>query len=170
MMMAKMAAGSTAKGKKVRDARDFDDDCRQALHIGVDGRCGIPAAAFRAAMVGVCRLVNFKMTLAKMSIFVEADTFDQADGTPLVHINGDWERLDMHTRNATGVIDMRIRPMWREWSATVRIRFDADQFAATDVTNLLLRVGEQAGIGEGRSDSKQSCGLGFGHFTIVGAN
>ena len=27
-MMAKMEAGGTAKGKKVRDARDFDQDCK----------------------------------------------------------------------------------------------------------------------------------------------
>jgi len=165
-MMAKMAAGSTSKGKKVREARDFDQDCRDAMHIGVDGKAGVPAGAFRNAMISACRLVGFKMTLAKLSVFVEADTFDAVDGVPLVHVHGDWERLDMHTRNATGVVDIRVRPMWREWWIDLRVKFDEDQFTLTDVSNLLMRAGVQVGIGEGRHERKSSTGLGFGCFRI----
>ena len=166
MMMDKMAAGPTSKGKKVRDARNFDQDCRDAMHVGVDGRAGVPAGAFRNAMISACRLVGFKMTLAKLSVFVQADTFDSVDGVPLVHLNGDWERLDMHTRNATGVVDIRVRPMWREWWIDLRVQFDAEQFTLTDVSNLLMRAGVQVGIGEGRHDSKSSTGLGFGCFRL----
>jgi len=167
-MMSKMEQGSTAKGKRVRDARDFDQDCRDAMHIGVDGKAGVPAGAFRNAMISACRLVGFKMTLAKLSIFVDADTFDAVDGVPLVHLHGDWERLDMHTRNATGVVDIRVRPMWRHWHINLRVKYDADQFTLTDVSNLLMRAGVQVGIGEGRPDSKSSTGLGFGTFEIEG--
>lgn len=170
MMMDKMAAGPTSKGKKVRDARNFDQDCRDAMHVGVDGRAGVPAGAFRNAMISACRLVGFKMTLAKLSVFVQADTFDAVDGVPLVHLNGDWERLDMHTRNATGVVDIRVRPMWREWWIDLRVQFDAEQFTLTDVSNLLMRAGVQVGIGEGRHDSKSSTGLGFGCFRIGDAS
>jgi len=169
-MMDKMAAGSTSKGKKIRDARNFDQDCRDAMHVGVDGRAGVPAGAFRNAMISACRLVGFKMTLAKLSVFVEADTFDAVDGVPLVHLNGNWERIDMHTRNATGVVDIRVRPMWREWWIDLRVQFDAEQFTLTDVSNLLMRAGVQVGIGEGRHDSKSSTGLGFGCFRIGEAN
>ena len=167
-MMSKMEQGSTAKGKRIRDARDFDQDCRDAMHIGTDGKSGVPAGAFRNAMISACRLVGFKMTLAKLSIFVDADTFDAVDGVPLVHLHGDWERLDMHTRNATGVVDIRVRPMWRHWHINLRVKYDADQFTLTDVSNLLMRAGVQVGIGEGRPDSKSSTGLGFGTFEIEG--
>ena len=169
-MMSKMEQGSTAKGKRVRDARDFDQDCKDAMHIGVDGKSGVPAGAFRNAMISACRLVGFKMTLAKLSIFVDADTFDAVDGVPLVHLHGDWERLDMHTRNATGVVDIRVRPMWRHWHINLRVKYDADQFTLTDVSNLLMRAGVQVGIGEGRPDSKSSTGLGFGTFEIEGTH
>jgi hypothetical protein len=57
--------------------------------------------------------------------------------------------------------------MWREWSATLRIQFDADQFQTSDVANLLARAGLQVGIGEGRPDSKKSAGMGFGQFEVV---
>jgi hypothetical protein len=169
-MMDKMAAGSTAKGKKIRDARDFDQDCKDAMHVGIDGKAGVPAGAFRSAMISACRLVGYKMTIAKLSVFVAADTFDAVDGVPLVHLNGNWERLDMHTRNATGVIDIRVRPMWREWWIDLRVQYDEDQFTLSDVSNLLMRAGQQVGIGEGRHDSKSSTGLGFGCFKIEGAD
>jgi hypothetical protein len=59
--------------------------------------------------------------------------------------------------------------MWREWSMALRVRFDADQFSAQDVGNLLARVGAQVGIGEGRADSKSSAGVGWGHFELAQA-
>lgn len=166
-MMSKMASGTQARGKKVRDARDFEEDFRQAMHISTDGWSGIPAGAFRQAMISACRLVGFKMTLAKLSVFVEADGFDAVDGVPLVKLSGDPERIDMAVRNQTGVTDIRVRPMWREWSANVTVAYDNDQFSAQDVTNLMLRVGQQVGIGEGRPDSRMSAGMGWGTFALV---
>lgn len=169
-MKAKMEAGQTAKGKKQREARDFDEDFRQAMHISTDGWVGIPAAALRNACIDVCRMVGFKMTHAKMSIFIEADGLDRVDGTPLVRLDaGDPEKTELAVRNQTGVVDIRVRPMWREWAALVRVRFDADQFTASDVANLLARAGMQVGIGEGRPFSKESNGLGFGLFALASA-
>jgi hypothetical protein len=167
MMREKMLAGSQAKKSKNREARDFDADFEGATHFAPEGWAGIPAPAFRAAMISACRLVGFKMTLAKLSVFAEADGFDADDGSPLIKIEGKREPLEMHVRNQTGVCDLRVRPMWRQWTATVRIRFDEDQFSLTDVTNLMVRVGAQVGIGEGRPDSRESAGLGWGLFRVV---
>lgn len=167
-MMAKQAAGSTAKKGTKRAARDFDEDFRQAQHISSDGWVGVPAAALRNACIDVCRMVGFKMTHAKMSIFVEADGLDSVDGAPLVKLIAKKpERLDMATRNATGVADIRVRPMWREWALKLRVRYDEDQFSASDVANLLSRAGVQVGIGEGRPFSKSSNGLGYGTFELL---
>ena len=167
-MMSKMAAGSTAgKGTK-RKARDFDDDFYQAQHISTDGWVGVPAAALRNACIDVCRMTGFKMTHAKMSLFVEADGLDQVDGQPLVRIDaGEPEKTEMATRNATGVADIRVRPMWRDWKLNVVLRYDADQFTAKDVVNLVARAGIQCGLGEGRPYSKKSNGMGYGTFEIV---
>jgi hypothetical protein len=166
-MMAKMEAGTTAKGKKAREARDFDADFRAAQHISTEGWVGIPAAAFRNAMIDACRTVGFAMTKARMSVFVEADGFDAVDGAPLVRlIAGEPERTEMAVRNQTGVVDVRIRPMWRDWQADVRIRFDSEQFTGSDALNLLARAGLQVGIGEGRPFSKSSNGMGFGLFEV----
>jgi hypothetical protein len=163
-MREKQAAGSVAKKGKARAARDFQGDYEAAIHRDEKGGwAGIPASAFRAACISACRLVGFKMTLAKLSIFTESDGLD-IDGTPLIKIIGEPEVCEMPVRNATGVMDIRVRPLWREWSCRLRLRYDMDQFAANDVANLLMRVGMQVGIGEGRPDSRQSAGLGYGLF------
>ena len=166
-LMAKMAEGKSAGSKKVRDARDYDKEAEAARYRSEENWEGMNAAAFRAGMISACRLVGFKMTLAKLSTFVVADGFDLQDGIPLIRIYGTSETYTAHTRNATGVVDVRSRPMYREWAARLRIRFDSDQFTAQDVYNLVSRVGWQVGIGAGRPDSKASAGCGFGTFEIV---
>ena len=168
-MKAKQEQGAKAKKGAAREAKDFELCFQQARHISTKGWDGIPAAAFRAAMISACRLVGFKMTIAKLGLFVVADGIDRDEGTPLVQIVSDEEptRLEIPTRNETGLCDIRIRPQWREWGARVRIRFDADLFTIEDVTNLLMRAGMQVGVCEGRPDSKNSIGMGWGTFEIV---
>jgi len=167
-MMSKMAAGSSAKKGTKREARDFDEDFQQAMHVSEDGWIGVPAAALRNACIDVCRMVGFKMVYARMSIFVLPDGNDKVDGQPLIKLDaGEPERTEMATRNATGVADIRIRPMWREWRLHPVFRFDGDQFKESDVVNLVARAGEQIGLGEGRPFSKMSNGMGFGTFRIA---
>ena len=165
-MMDKQKAGSQGKTKKIREPKNFDEKYQQAQHISREGWNGIPAPAFRSGLIDACRLVGFKMTFAKMAVFVEADGFDADDGTPLVRIIGKPRKHEALVRLDTGVADIRIRPMWEKWEVKLRITFDLDQFSLQDVTNLLLRVGRQVGIGEGRPFSKNSHGQGWGLFSI----
>lgn len=166
-LMAKMAEGKSAGSKKVRDARDYDKEAEEARYRSAENWEGMNAAAFRAAMISACRLVGFKMTLAKLSTFIEADGYDKNDGVPLVRIYGESQVYTAHTRNATGVVDVRSRPMYRNWAARLRVRYDMDQFKMADVLNLVSRCGMQVGIGAGRPDSKASAGCGFGLFNVV---
>ena len=168
-MLAKHMAGSQSAGKKIREAKNPDQIFNDARHISTKGWDGIPAATFRHAMIGACRLTSMKMTMARISFFIEGDGFDADEGTPLVKIIGDKPRvLEMITRNETGVPDVRFRPQWLEWGAIVRVRFDLDQLSLQDVTNLLARAGGQCGICEGRPSS-ESGGMGWGLFEIEGA-
>jgi hypothetical protein len=167
MIREKQAAGSTANTKKRREAKDFDEVFNGARHISFDGWDGIPAPAFRNACIAACRLVGFKMTMAKLSIFVEADGFDVTEGTPLVKIiGGEPRQLESMVRLATGVCDISVRPQWIEWGAKLRIRYDADQFTASDVVNLVARAGLQVGVCEGRPGSTNSNGMGWGTFEV----
>lgn len=171
-MRAKQEAGSTKQKGSQKEPKDFRECYEGAIHRSADGWCGIPAPAFRNAMIDACRMVGFTMTHAKCSLFVEPDGFDADDGTPLVRItSGDPEYSEMAVRNEKGVCDIRPRPMWREgWLAEVRIRFDLGQFTLVDVGNLLMRAGLQVGVGEGRPFSKKSAGMGWGLFRLSDEN
>jgi hypothetical protein len=167
-MRQQQEAGSTARSKRKREAKDFQLAYNQALHKSNEGWFGIPAPAFRKAMVSACRTVGFTMTLAKLSIFVEPDGFDFDDQTPLVKIiKGEPEYFESVVR-IQQTVDIHPRPMWQSgWEAMVRIRFDADQFTFEDVANLMVRVGVQVGVGEGRPDSRNSTGMGWGTFEVI---
>jgi hypothetical protein len=160
-------AGQQARGKKNRAPKEFEAIYEAAKHKSKQGWIGIPASAFRNAAIDVCRMVGFKMTFAKLSIFAVADGIDAADGTPLVRINGEPHISELPVRNASGVADIRWRPMWNEWTAAVRVEWDEDQFSAQDVYNLFSRAGWHVGIGEGRPNSPNSNGLGWGRFEVV---
>jgi len=171
-MKAKHEAGSTAKKGANKGPKDFGALYLAAMHEAEGGWRGIPATAFREALVSACRVVGFAMTRAKLSLFCVADGYDKYDRTPLVKFTkGEPHQHTQYVINDSGVADLRSQAMWEPgWEAIVRIRFDADQFTLTDVAALLSRVSQQVGVGAGRPDSKNSCGLGFGTFQIVSQN
>lgn len=168
MLQVHMEGDAKKNKSKTKVARDVDQDFKDATHIGTDGKYGIPAPAFRSAMISACRVAGFQMTKAKLSVFVMADTVDDEDGSPLVHITGgDPELHTAAVRLANGSTSIAVRPMWRQWGAVVRVRWDGDQFTSSDVINLMMRAGMQVGVGEGRPDSKKSHGMGWGTFDVV---
>ena len=168
-MIADQEAGSQQKGKsRAKPPKDFDAVYEEAKHVSTEGWLGIPCAAIRNACISACRAVGYKMTHAKLALWVDADGFDRADGSPLFKITkGEPEKHFDPARNDNGSIDIRCRPMWAPgWEATLRIKFDSDMLTSQDVANLLMRAGAQVGIGEGRNDSRDSAGLGWGSFEI----
>lgn len=167
-IIATQEEGQRAKKGRSREAKNFNEAYLGATYFSKEGWCGIPAAAFRNACIAACRLHGFKMTIAKMSIFCEADGFDKEDGTPLVKITKGEPKMHLApARNSNGSTDIRARPMWEAgWQAVVRIRWDTKQFGSADVVNLLATVGLQVGVGEGRPDSRMSAGQGWGMFGV----
>ncbi len=167
MMKDKQEQGEKSKKGRKRDAKDFQACFEAAKRIALEGWYGLHAGGLRNALISACRTAGFTMTRAKLSIFVVADGYDKDDGMPLVKLKcKEPEYTEMAVRNETGVVDLRARPMWREWGFNLRVRYDADQFSAEDVTNLVHRAGQQVGVGEGRPDSKKSAGMGWGMFTF----
>lgn len=166
-MTVSIGARPTRSAK--RQPRQFENEFEEAMYKLPDGSRGIPATSFRNAAISACKVTGYPMTRAKMSVFVLADGYDVDEPSiPLVKIQtGDPEVLESTVRNATGVADIRTRALWKNWTANLRVSFDADQFQMIDVLNLFERAGLQVGVGEGRPDSKNSAGQGWGQFTVV---
>lgn len=170
-MKATMEAGSQSRKGKKREKADFNALYEEARYRAKEGWDGFNAASIRAASISACRLVGFKMTLAKLCLFVIADGVDTKEPEiQLIRIYGTPRKLESIARVETGAAYVCVRPIFDQWSAKITMRFDADQFSIQDVTNLLSRVGEQVGIAEGRPDSKNSAGMGWGTFRLEQSN
>ena len=74
-MLEQQTKASGTKGRK-RSPREVDEEYLAAMYIGEDGRHGIPAAAFRTAMIDACRTTGYAMTKAKLAVYCIADTVD----------------------------------------------------------------------------------------------
>jgi len=169
-MKQKMEEGKSASSKKNREAKSTDDTFEEARYRSKAGWDGFHAGAVRNACISACRLVGYKMTLAKLSIFVEADGWDRDEPQiPLIRIHGEAVKQEDMARVETGQPYVTVRAAYHDWSANVKMRWDKDQFTLEDVTNLLSRVGMQVGLCEGRPDSPNSAGMGWGLFTIDSA-
>jgi hypothetical protein len=170
-MKQKMEEGKSASSKKVREAVNTDTLYEDAKYVSHEGWEGLNATAIRNGMISACRLVGYKMTLAKLSLFVEADGWDAKEPQiPLIKIIGKSVKQEDMARVETGQPYVTVRAAYHNWQANVRIRWDADQFTTEDVSNLLSRVGLQVGLCEGRPDSKNSAGLGWGLFKLGGVS
>ena len=166
-MKQKMEIGKAAGSKKERAPKPTDETFYESRYISKDGWDGFHAGAVRNAMISACRLVGFKMTLAKLSVFVEADGWDAVEPQiPLVRVYGEAVKQEDMARVETGQPYVTVRAAYHGWYANITIRWDGDQFTVDDITNLLSRVGLQVGLCEGRPDSPNSAGMGWGLFEI----
>ncbi len=159
---------STRQKRAPKDyAAEFNAARYRARPGGWDG---LPAGAFRAAMIAACRRVDgLPMTVAKGAFFIIAHGRDETDGTPLIKIEGKPVHDTRPVRLESGVADMRNRPRYDSWACDLQIQFDADLLSANDVANLLARAGSTVGVGELRPQGPNSYGGDFGTWRVTNA-
>ncbi len=154
-IMQDAQSGKKTKAKN-RDPKVPADEYH-AAHYWFDedaGIAGVPASAFKQAMVAACRFYDgIKMTQAKQMFFVPGE---------LLPINGtSVMRTDPVKIGQT--TDLRYRPQFDRWSCVVDVEFFASQIDTESVVNLLDAAGAGVGIGEWRPER----GGSFGRFAIV---
>lgn len=132
-------------------------------------RYGFPAVAFKAAIVDAARYFKgskITMTGLKQQIFVKGEGSDllvpilNEDGTQAV------PRMRQDTvRNATGVADIRFRPEFSPWTATISVVFVPSQLDLDSVVALVDASG-MGGVGEWRPASKESKTGQYGTYEV----
>jgi hypothetical protein len=136
------------------------DDYEGALYRLSDGRYGFPAGAFKAAVVAAARqLEGLPMTKLRVALFIEAD--DPATG--LVAIRGEPRMREDMVRLESGVADIRYRPEFVTWGATLTITYNEGIVSNEQVVNLVNYAGF-GGVGEWRPE-KSSSGM-YGRFKV----
>lgn len=155
--------------RRKREPKDYKAEFMAARYISRSGGWdGVPAGAFRAAMISACRRVEgLPMTQAKGAFFIIADGRDVTDGTPLIKINGKPVHDTRPVRLESGVADLRNRPRYDVWSCDLKVQFDSDLLSANDVANLLARAGATIGVGELRPQGPNSYGGDFGTWKVA---
>lgn len=155
------------KAKKAREKRDPVADYNGARYVFRDGKNewdGIPAVAFKASMVGACRQINgLPMTEARRALFVRYDGVTHyfspnscRTEIGLVRIYGEPQMREDTARNSDGGTDLRFRPQYWPWRATLKIEFNASKFSPDAIVNLVATAGYWEGVGEWRPGSKES--------------
>jgi hypothetical protein len=123
---------------------------------------GMPAVAFKAAMVGACRFFEEpSMTLAKLLFYVVGEGPDQ-----LIPIEGDMTMREDTPRNSGGTVDLRYRYQIWPWSASLTVRYLANQIDAASVANLVDAAGK-LGVGDWRPSAPKSSTGTYGQWRVV---
>ena len=151
-----------AKNKK-HDIRVPEDDFEQAKHKSPQGWDGFPAAGFKAAMIRGAKMIGMVMKDTQMAFFVRAD----CEETQLIRINGECRmRTDM-VRVGMGSADIRYRPEYPEWDATLTIEFNSGVISLDQIYQLVKAAGYGCGIGEMRPEKGK---FNYGRFRLTEEN
>jgi len=151
-------------GKKARahhDAKVPEDEAEAALYRLDDGRPGMPATAFKAAITGAARMFEgVTMTALKQAVFVVGDGGDQ-----LVPVEGELQLREDTPRNSNGTADLRYRYQIWPWRAVLTVEFlpamiDQDSLVA------LVDAGGNGGVGDWRPSSPKSHTGTYGRFAV----
>lgn len=163
-LMREAQSGSKARAK--REAKDPTEEAEGAqYYLPGTSQPGMPATAFKAAIVGAVRLFDgLTMTLVKQAVFVQGVGPDQ-----LVAIHGDRELREDTPRNATGVADLRYRYYYgagaEPWRATLDVTFNPVVIDESSIVALVDAAGD-GGVGDWRPSAPKSATGTFGRFRV----
>lgn len=148
----------TQKAKGPREAKDPQAEYQASLYVADAGWYGAPAAGFKAACVGACRLVDgLPMTLARRLLYIKADgRSTKQSNIELVRIQGEPEMREDFVRLDSGSADIRYRGEFREWEAELLVEFNGSMISAEQVVNLIAIAGYSEGVCEWRTSSPHS--------------
>lgn len=159
---AKEAMLSKQRGRTAtREAKVPEQDYERAFHRLPNGKPGFPAVGFKAATIGGARLFSgVTMTQLKTILGFKGDGPDA-----LVEIVGEPKMREDYVR-LPGTTDIRFRPQFDEWSATLKILFVPTSITAESLISL-VDAGGLGGIGEWRPSSKNTSSGAFGTYEVV---
>lgn len=158
-----MLEAQQSKTRPKKEPKNPQEDYESSMYRLSDGGYGFPAAGFKAAIVGGCRMFEgFPMTQAKIAIRVNGEEAEQ-----LVRINADPHMREDMVRLESGVADIRYRAGFFPWSATLNITFNANMLSLDALIQLVNAAG-MGGVGEWRPSAPKSTTGSYGTFTVPG--
>lgn len=137
--------------KSPKTVKNPEEEYEAAFYRLKDGRYGFPALAFKSATVGGARFYHgLTMTGLKQTIFFRGEP--GTDGQQMVHIAGEPNMREDVVRVGRGGTDLRYRPEFREWSATLEVIYVTSLLTRASVLSLIDAGGMGVGVGEWRPE------------------
>ncbi len=140
------------QGKKSpKEPKNPQAEYEAAFYRLQDGGYGFPALAFKAATVGGARFYSgVTMTALKQFLFFHGELGD--DGRQLIRIEGDPVMREDVVTVGRGGSDLRYRPQFIPWSATLEVTYVTSALTQGSVVSLIEAGGMGVGVGEWRPE------------------
>jgi hypothetical protein len=170
MMREKQTSGPGA-ARTAKTAKNPTEDAEDSCYWLPDGRPGMPATAFKSAIVEASRYFEgVTMTALKRIIFVEGVGPDMLVPivTPTDPETGEPRKPRMREdtpRNSGGTADLRYRYMFEDWSAVLSVRFVPQVIPGKSIFVLVDAAG-RGGVGDWRPGSPKSNTGIYGTFRV----
>lgn len=150
------------QGKKAaKDIRNPKAEYEEAMYRLEKGGYGFPSVAFKAATVGGARFYSsITMTALRQYIFFGGDR--GTEGEMLVKIEGKPVMREDTVRLTGKSTDLRYRPEFFPWKATLHVLYVASMITQGSVVSLINAGGIGVGVGEWRPERNGD----FGRFQI----
>ena len=159
MMQDKHAGKKQAAKREKRVPEQEYEACFYKLE---DGTYGFPCTAFKQSAIRAAKMIDgLNMTDARQMFFILPDGRDVNRQRECVRIHGDPVMRTDEVKVQQSM-DLRYRPEFPEWTATLNIEYDEDNITGDAIASLLHRAGMTVGIGEWRPEKNGD----FGRFGI----
>jgi len=154
---AKAEMLNISQGKKTeKQPKDPAAEYAAALYHFKDGY-GFPSLAFKAATVSAARYYKkLAMTELRQYLFFAGEV--GPDGMRMVAINGEPTMREDTVRYKTGGTDLRYRPEFQNWTATLEVLYVTSALTRDSVVSLIEAGGMGVGIGEWRPERRGDFG------------
>jgi len=156
------------RAKGAKDKKDPTADFEASMYRLADGGYGFPSVAFKNAAVtagtSVSGLTKIQARQAFHILGEDADIAGAFEGSKsrvnLVRIDGgDPAMREDMVRVGMGTADLRYRPEFSTWRATILVRFNQNVLTEAQILNLLNVAGFAVGVGEWRPEKDGQYGM-----------
>lgn len=146
------------QGRKTpKEIKQPEVECEAALHRIKGGGYGIPSIAFKLATIGGARFYRgVTMASLRQFLFVDGEPAHPS-GELLTRVDGDWYRREDVVTVGRGT-DLRYRPGFPEWRATLRLIYVKSALTRNSVLSLVDAGGMGVGVLEWRPEKNGTFG------------
>jgi len=145
-----------------KEAKDPEQQFKSSVYWLGKEQAGFPADAFKKAMVRGAKQLGLTMTDMRTGFFVHGE-YVEGEDRELIPINGDVSKREDMVRISGGTSDIRYRGQISNWSAEIKISYNAGIISFDHIVNMLEAAGYGVGVGEWRPERDGT----FGRFQVV---